>query len=188
MKSLISFIDEGAEEKKLDKLRILVLSDEPGNDEYFYTAKRLKDEGKKLGHDTYVVKMDGAYIKNEGNIKTIHNQQDEKGFLIDGDNTVALIRGSITQKDSWLDLLSQLEKAGVSCINSRNSISICTDKYRTYLRLADYGLTQPHTVLVPNKDGVQQAVENLDREYPIIMKTLRGSKVLVLFLLKVKGL
>ena len=176
MKSLISFIDEGAEEKKLDKLHILVLSDEPGNDEYFYTAKRLKDEGEKLGHDTYVVKMDGAYIKNKENIKTIHNQQDEKGFLIDGDNTVALIRGSITQKDSWLDLLSQLEKAGVSCVNSRNSISICTDKYRTYLRLADYGLTQPHTVLVPNKDGVQQAVENLDREYPIIMKTLRGSK------------
>ena len=42
MKSLISFIDEGAEEKKLDKLRILVLSDqlyklasiEPGKKKY----------------------------------------------------------------------------------------------------------------------------------------------------------
>jgi len=57
------------------------------------------------------------------------------------------------------------------------------DKYRTYLRLADYGLTQPHTVLIPNKDGVEKAVENLDRDYPIIMKTLRGSKgVGVLFI------
>ncbi len=183
MKSLASFISEGPEEKKLDKLRILVLSDEPDNKKYseknegyFYTAKRIKDEGEKLGHKTYVVFMDGAYIKNEGNIKTIHNRHDEKGFLVEDINTVAIVRGSITKKDSWLDLLSQLEKAGISCINSRNSVSICTDKYRTYLRLADYGLTQPHTVLIPNKDGVQTAIENLDREYPIIMKTLRGSK------------
>ena len=191
MKSLISFIDEGAEEKNLDKLRILVLSDqlyklasvEPGkkkysekNEGHFHTAKRIKEEGEKLGHKVYVVFMNGAYIKNEGNIKTIHIRHDEKGFLIDGDNTIAIIRGSVTKKDSWLDLLSQLEKAGVSCINSRTSVSICTDKYRTYLRLADYGLTQPHTVLIPNKDGVQTAIENLDRKYPIIMKTLRGSK------------
>ena len=51
------------------KLKILVLSDEPENAELYHTAKRIKDEGPKLGHDVYVVFIDGAYIKNENNIK-----------------------------------------------------------------------------------------------------------------------
>jgi len=172
-----------SEAKDSDKLKILVLSDEPENTELFHTAKRIKEEGPKLGHKVYVVMIDGAYIKNEKGIKTIHNIDDEKGFEINDENTIAIVRGSITRKDAWLDLLSQLEKAGVACVNSRSCVNICADKYRTYLRLADYGLTQPHTVLIPNKDGVEKAVENLDRDYPIIMKTLRGSKgVGVLFI------
>ena len=73
---------------------------------------------------------------------------------------MAIVRGSITQKDSWLDLLSQLEKAGVSCINNRSCVNLCADKYRSYLRLADYGLVQPHTVLIPNKKGVETAFES----------------------------
>ena len=40
----------------------------------------------------------------------------------------------------------------------------------------DFGLTQPKTVLIPNKDGVKEALESLDSEFPIIMKTLEGSK------------
>ena len=155
-----NFKDFITESRGEDKLRILVLSDEPENAELFHTAKRIKDEAPKLGHKVYVVFIDGAYIKNEDGIKTIHNVDDEKGFEINDYNTLAIVRGSITRKDSWLDLLSQLEKAGVSCINNRNCVSICADKYRSYLRLADYGLTQPHTVLVPNKDGVEKAFEN----------------------------
>jgi len=159
-----------------NKLKILVLSDEPEKSKLFHTAKRVLDEAPKLGHKVYVVFIDGAYIKNEDGIKTIHNVGDDKGFVIDDINTIAIIRGSITRKDAWLDLLSQLEKAGVSCINNRATVNICVDKYRTFLRLADYGLTQPQTVLVPNKDGVETAVENLGTGYPMIMKTLRGSK------------
>ena len=185
MENFKSFITEQTE----TKLKILVLSDEPEKAELYYTAKRIKDEGPKLGHEVYVVFIDGAYIKNEDNIKTIHNIGDKKGFVIDKHNTIAIIRGSITRKDSWLDLLSQLEKSNVSCINNRECVQMCADKYRGYLRLAEYGLNQPHTVLIPNKDAVKQAVKNLDRKYPIIMKTLRGSKgVGVLFVESERGL
>ena len=162
--------------EKKNKLKILVISDEPENAELFHTAKRIKDEAPKLGHIVYVVFIDGAFIKNKNGIKTIHNADDEKGFEIDDKSTIAIVRGSITKKDSWLDLLSQLEKAGVSCINNRNCVNMCADKYRTYLRLADYGLVQPRTVLIPNKNGTKKAIENLDKDFPIIMKTLRGSK------------
>jgi len=167
-------ITEVVEKKK--KLRIICLSADPENSEYFHTAKRIKEEAPKLGHEVYIVFIDGAYIENRDGIKTIHNEDDEKGFEIDSETTLAIVRGSITKKDSWLDILSQLEKAGVSCINDRTCVNMCADKYRTYLRLAEYGLVQPKTVLIPNKNGTKKAIKNLDKKFPIIMKTLRGSK------------
>ena len=166
-------IDEG---KKKEKLKFIVLSDEPENQELFHTAKRIVEEGPKLGHDVYIVFINGAYITNEDGIKRIHNIDDKKGFVIDNKDTIAIVRGSITRKDSWMDLLTQIEKANICCVNSRQTVSMCADKYRTYLRLADFGLTQPKTVLIPSADTVKIAMENLGAKYPVIVKTLRGSK------------
>ena len=60
---------------------------------------------------------------------------------------------------------------------------MAADKYRTYLKLQDSGLTQPSTVLIPNKDAAEKSFENLGTKFPIILKTLRGSKgVGVLFI------
>ena len=175
------FIAEAKTDKK--PYRLIVVSDEPEESEYFHTAKRLIDEGVKLGHKVYVVMINGAYITVEEGIRRVHNSDDKKGFVVDSSDTLAIIRGSITRKDSWLDFLSQLEKGGIAVVNSRSCVNTCADKYRTYLRLLDYGITQPRTVLIPNKDLVEQAVENLDSDYPMIMKTLRGSKgVGVLFI------
>ena len=175
------FIAEAKTNKK--PYRLIVVSDEPEESEYFHTAKRLIDEGGKLGHKVYVVMIDGAYITVEEGIRRVHNSDDKKGFVVDSSDTLAIVRGSITRKDSWLDFLSQLEKGGIAVVNSRSCVNTCADKYRTYLRLLDYGITQPRTVLIPNKDLVEQAVENLDSDYPMIMKTLRGSKgVGVLFI------
>ena len=68
-------------------------------------------------------------------------------------------------------------------VNSRETVEISADKYRTYLKLQDYGLTQPKTVLIPNADTLQESLESLDSKFPIIMKTLEGSKgVGVLFI------
>ena len=90
-------------------------------------------------------------------------------------STVVFFRGT-PSKDSSLDLISEFERIGVCCVNSRESISIAADKYRSYIRLSDYGLTQPKTVLVQNKDSIETALKNLDTKFPIILKTLRGSK------------
>ena len=50
------------------KLKILVLSDEPENAELYHTAKRIKDEGPKLGHDVYVVFIFNVCTINKNNI------------------------------------------------------------------------------------------------------------------------
>ena len=99
------FIAEAKTDKK--PYRLIVVSDEPEESEYFHTAKRLIDEGVKLGHKVYVVMIDGAYITVEEGIRRVHNSDDKKGFVVDSSDTLAIIRGSITRKDSWLDLVSQ---------------------------------------------------------------------------------
>jgi ribosomal protein S6--L-glutamate ligase len=177
MEKFKSFITEAKEEK----YRILVISAEPDNSKLFHTAQRVTDEAKKSGHEVYVVKVEGAIVSYDNGYK-IYNADDEDGFEIDND-TIAIVRGSVRLKKSYLDLLSQLEKIGVCMVNSRETVEISSDKYRTYLKLQDAGLTQPKTALVPNVDEWGKAFEDLDTKYPVIMKTLEGSKgVGVLFI------
>ena len=177
MEKFKSFITEAKEEK----FRILVISAEPNNNKLFHTSQRIVDESEKSGHDVYVVKVEGAIIIYDNGYK-IYNSDDKDGFEIDND-TIAIVRGSVRLKKSYLDLLSRLEKIGMCMVNSRETIEISSDKYRTYVKLQDFGLTQPKTVLIPNEKTWKQAVEALDTKFPIIMKTLEGSKgVGVLFI------
>ena len=178
MEKFKSFITEAKE----DKYRILVVSAEPDNNKLFHTAQRVTDEAEKSGHEVYVVKVEGAIVTYDNGTYIIANADDKKGFEVNR-NTVAIIRGSVRLKKSYLDLLSRLEKIGVCMVNSRETVSVSSDKYRTYVKLQDFGLTQPKTVLIPNEKTWEQAVEALDTKFPIIMKTLEGSKgVGVLFI------
>ena len=172
-------LNEAPEKKKRDDLRVIVISTHYET----HTAKRITDECKKLGHDCYVVNVSGAFIKYENKGYKIFNSDDDSGFDISSFNTIAIVRGTVRHKDSYLDLLSQLEKIGICMINSRETVSICADKYRTYLKLQEYGLSQPKTVLIPSVDHKESAIENLDTKFPIVMKTLSGSQgVGVLFI------
>ena len=176
MEKFKSFITEAKEEK----YRVVVISAEQGDKAI--TANRMKEEADKLNYPVYVVPMDGTYTKFENGVRTIHEADDDKGFEINVNDTVIFVRGT-PERDSWLDLISQLEKAGYCVVNSRDCTELASDKYRAYLRLQDFGLTQPKTVLVPNKNSIEKSFENLDTKFPIVLKTLRGSKgVGVLFI------
>tara|TARA_R100001369_G_scaffold27649_2_gene49766 strand:- start:2063 stop:3424 length:1362 start_codon:yes stop_codon:yes gene_type:complete len=168
MEQFKSFITE---EKDSD-YRILVLSVEHGDKSI--TSKRIKEEADKLNLPNYVIQINGSYIKYDNGKHTIYSIDDDKGFELDS-STVVFIRGTPV-KDSSLDLISEIERLGLCCVNSRTSISIAADKYRSYIRLKDYGLNQPKTVLVPNVDSIEKSFESLDTKFPIILKTLRGSK------------
>lgn len=182
------FKDFITEAKSDDKLRLLIITDEPEEAKTFHTADRLREECDKLGYEHYLFKLTGGYTTFKEGIHKFHNKKDKKGFELDS-QTVAIIRGSITRKDSWLDFVSILEKAEVCVVNSRQTINICADKYRTSLRLSDYGLTQPKSILLNDPENSVQAVENANIKFPLIMKTLRGSKgVGVLFVDTEKGL
>jgi|TARA_B110000285_G_scaffold65735_1_gene75607 ribosomal protein S6--L-glutamate ligase len=174
MDNFKSFITE----EKDEKYRILVISAEtaPGKKPLHRTARRFVDEAKITGHDIYIVQVEGAIISYDNNTYKIYNSDDKEGFEIGSSNTVAIVRGSVRLKKSYLDLLSRLEKIGVCMVNNRDTVELSSDKYRTYVKLQDFGLTQPKTVLIPNADTWKVALESLDSKFPIIMKTLEGAK------------
>ena len=180
------FLSEDKKEKKF--LRLLIITDEPDNAKEFHTADRLQEECDKLNYPYYLFKLTGGYTSYENGVRKFHNKDDKKGFEV-GAMTVAIVRGSITRKDSWMDFVSILERANATLVNPRTTINICADKYRTALRLADYGLTQPKTKLINDPEKSNEQVAEADIKFPLIMKTLRGSKgVGVLFIDSEKGL
>ena len=183
------FKDYITEDKKSkDFLRLLIITDEPEEAKTFHTADRLQEECDKLGYPHYLFKLTGGYTTYENGIRKFHNKDDKKGFEV-GAMTVAIVRGSITRKDSWMDFVSILERANATLVNPRTTINICADKYRTALRLADYGLTQPKTKLINDPEKSNDIVKESDIKFPLIMKTLRGSKgVGVLFVDSERGL
>jgi len=177
-----------SEAKSDSKLKLLIITDEPEQAKQFHTADGLKEEADKLKIESYLFHLSGGYTQFEDGIRTFHNKKDDKGFVIDN-NTIAIVRGSATRKDSWMDFISILEKANVCLINSRQCISICVDKYRSALKLGDYGLTQPKSILVNNPDTILDQIKESGIKFPLIMKTLRGSKgVGVLFVDSERGL
>lgn len=169
-------------ESKKSDINIIILTNEreDSNDEdkkLFQTAKRFQEECGKLKIDNYVVFVENARIvRDENNKITIHNVDDKKGFEITQGKTVAIIRGSVVSKKSTLNLITQLEKANIFCINSRDCLEQCSDKYRTVLRLADAGLPTPKTLLIQSMESVPYALEQLEHNFPLIVKTLTGSK------------
>ena len=176
MEAFKSFISEAKDEK----YKVVILTVEHGDKSI--TAKKLSKEATKLGLQNTIVNFDGATLRYDDGNHFIHGVDDEKGFQVNSSDTIIFVRGTPT-KDSHLDLISEFERLGYCCVNNRTTINICADKYRNYVRLKDYGLTQPKTVLIPNKDMIDFSLESLDTRFPIIMKTLRGSKgVGVLFI------
>ena len=176
-------------EAKTEKYKLLIITDEPEKAKTFHTANRLQEEAKKLEWKSYLHRLTGGYTSFEDGILRLHNKEDEKGFEVSRNDTVAIIRGSVVRKDSWLDIISTLEKHSICVVNSRQTINVCADKYRTSLRLSDYGIKQPKTVLVSDPEKSALAFDKLDTDFPIIMKTLRGSKgVGVLFVESEKSL
>lgn len=184
MKNFTTFLTEEKQDYRvvvLGERRIvkkLKKANRPTIEKPISTSSKLYRRSKDLGLDVYSCRINGAFVtRDDDSIIRIHNEDDDEGFVIDND-TIVFIRGNVTAKDSYLDLISQLERYGVSCVNSRECIEVCADKYRTYLRLNEVGLLQPDTVLIPNdeEESVDRAVDQLDKPFPLVLKTLQGSK------------
>jgi len=169
-------------EKKLDSVKIIIITARAENDTgLFRTAKRFKEICKKRRIDHYVLFIDDCYITNEDGIKRVHNIDDKKGFIVDGYDTAVIIRGGGLKSSSNKNNITQLEKSSIFCLNNRDCIEVCSDKFRTLMALSDQGIVIPKTVLLKNLDNLNDMVEYIGGKFPIILKTLFGSKGIGVF-------
>ena len=158
-----SFTDFITEEKQLENYKVVILTVEVGDKSK--TAIKFEKEAKKMGMEVLLSDFKTTSLTFNNGKYTLNNK--DKSMDISSKDTVVFVRGTPT-RDSHLDLISELERIGITCINNRTTISICADKYRSYVRLKDFRLDQPKSVLVPTEDDIDSALEELDTKFPII--------------------
>ena len=139
------------------------------------TANEIIEEGKKLGSTGFKVDIDGAYssLDEKTNQRYIYDKEG-KGFKVDED-TLVFVRAPVTRRKSWSNLLTQLERENICCVNNRHCMEATSDKYRTSLILAEHELNQPKNVLIHHQDKSLDDFDRLGVKFPVILKTLTGS-------------
>lgn len=149
----------------------------------YKTAGKVLKRCKELGIKCFVAFSDSCYIaKDEKEDKwTIYNSGDDEGFPLDKENTVVLTRKSVANLKFSLDTLSQIEKRDIFVVNSRDCIEKCNDKYRTILLLNDLGVSCPKTALVADEAMLDTAIDKVGGKFPVVMKTISGSKGIGVF-------
>ena len=154
---------------------VLIWYDDPEDpDEPEKTADKIIEEGKKLGCSGFKVDIDGAYSDiDEDGTRFIYDK-DGKAFRVD-ENTLVFVRAPVTRRKSWSDLLTQLERENICCVNNRHCMESTSDKYRTSLILAEQELNQPKSILIHHQDKALDAFDRLGAKFPVIIKTLTGS-------------
>jgi len=159
-------------------LNLIVLTSRAENEsQLFHSAKRILDECKKIKIQSYVLFSDNARLEPTDDGGYIaYNKDDKKGFPIHNDKTIVINRGSVMSRFNSRNIISQLEKRGIFCINNRETIEVCSDKFRTMLRLTDAGVQCPKTALIHGEDGIEDAVDQIGGKFPYILKTIFGSK------------
>lgn len=165
-----------------NKRNVIVLTS-LSKDEKGDTAKKIKEICRSKDIDCYVVGVESAYLeKREDGTIWIHNAKDEKGFEIDKDRTIAFVRRSVVKNSYTMNLLSRLERYKIFCLNKREAVEICEDKYRTCLRLAEAGIQIPKTSLIPNEEAIDRALESVGGKFPLVVKTLSGTQGVGVFI------
>lgn len=182
-----------AEQEDRDKgtdINILILSvkeKEAGekDDSPKWTVNRIKNwcDSKKISY--YVAYMGDSFIARNDGVLKIQNTGDDTGFVLDPLKTVTMIRGGaqITKSHMMADLIAQLERYSIFCVNSRETIEACGDKYRTYLKLSDAGLPCPRSALVHGEEMIEPAMQKIGGKFPVVVKLLSGSKGVGVFII-----
>ena len=172
------------ESKENTEVNIVIITNrnESKKDKLYVTAQRLVDTCSKKHIPYYVLFIENSHIiKDDNGNYTIHNWNDKKGFPIDPDKTVVINRRTVMEKKSSLNIISELEKANIFCINNRQAIEICDDKYRTILKMKSAAILSPKTSLIQSIDTLDYALEQLDSNFPYIVKTITGTNGIGVF-------
>jgi len=176
--------DDFVNEEIDSDIRVIVITSRKKGGGYYKTSGRIKEKCEKLGLKCYVAYAEECFLDRDdetGKLK-IHNNDDKQGFIISKHNTVAIIRNSVTKGQASLDFVSQLERYNIFCVNTRQCIEECYDKYRTYLKMSDAKISTPKTALISSVHGIDAGFKKVGGKFPCIIKTLTGEQGIGVFL------
>ena len=100
---------------------VMIWYDDPEDpDDPEKTVDEFISEGKKIGCEGFKVDISGAYSDLVDDKRYIYDglAEKESRFLVDED-TLVFIRAPVTRRKSWSDLLTQLEREDICCVNNR---------------------------------------------------------------------
>jgi glutathione synthase/RimK-type ligase-like ATP-grasp enzyme len=173
-------------EEKDEQIQIVILTSSTNRKDESMdkapTVQKTEDLCKKKGIKCYTVYADTATVEKTDKGKIYIKNFNEKGLEINKDNTVIIVRRGVLMHRYSLNLLSRLERMRFFTLNQRSSIEICDDKYLTTLKLVDAGLPIPKTVIIPNEETIDQSLEKIGNKFPVVIKTLTGTKGIGVFI------
>ena len=156
--------------------RVVVFTSKVTKNNLTKTVKTLQKFAEDNNIKCKIAFVEDCFIIHDNNKMYISNVNDKEPFEIHYKDTLIINRASIASMTASLDILTQLEKMKFFTVNSRECIETCADKYRTAMRLVEQGLSTPRTSIIRTLDSVDHAIESIGGNFPIIVKTLFGTK------------
>ena len=192
MDKFSSFITEAKDKP----YKLVVLSHDDSYDPNL-TGVLIRDKAKKLKIESVLFEFVGLHlhevdnklfinsfpVEKDGTVTKADPKKDieyDEPFEIDPKNTLIMIRGlgvsGVTGNLSWAALVHDLEYKGFTIINSMKCHDICSDKVRNQIIFEREKFNTPRTIRVSHAEGTARALESLNVDFPIILKTGSGSR------------
>ena len=167
----MSFINEA---KANGKVEILILS---GNEKPSPTSKSFIEECEKQGIVCNSVNVNNIKLEKVFNGHLVTTNGDKgKEILIRPENTAIIPRRGVVLNTYTKQIMRDLEDARYFCVNSLESIEVCESKYLTSEVLEADGLPVPRYALITGEENLDQALEAVGGNFPVVLKLLSGTQ------------
>lgn len=172
---------EFVKNKNDSKINVITITEKnPKDKEGLYaSAKRLKYACERRGFPFIPIVVPGSTYISEIDLSNknviIRDVKTKKVIELDPQNTVVIIRGSVVHDQTVSSMLTYLESRGLFMINNKESIELCANKYNTTIKLMAGGVPVPRTHLINKINEMDEVIEKIGGQFPIVLKTLRGS-------------
>ncbi|MCI5144537.1 MAG: RimK family alpha-L-glutamate ligase [Candidatus Electrothrix sp. AR3] len=158
---------------------------------YKDSANSLKPEAYEINRFVEIAKDEGIELDvfQPEQFDLTVTREDRQSVLIDGEAIklpdFVLPRMGAGTTYFALAIIRHLERLGVFCVNSSQSIETVKDKLYTHQILAENNLPVPKTMLVKFPVDVDLVEKHL--KFPVVVKTLSGSQGSGVFLSETKS-
>jgi ribosomal protein S6--L-glutamate ligase len=154
------------------KVKIVLLSN---TSEESNTVPTIKAECKKQGVPFTVISIDKATLTKKPDSESFVITDGDSTATISSDDTAILTRRGVVKSTYTRSIVQQLEESGFFVVNTLESILSCENKYTTSKILMDAGIPIPRMALIEDDDGLEDAVESIGGQFPVVLKMLSGS-------------